>query len=33
VYRIALNSAVEAADRLKESMIAALSSSDGPIAG
>ncbi len=33
VYWIALNSAVEAAQRLKESMIAALSSSDGPIAG
>jgi ABC-2 type transport system permease protein len=32
VYRIALNSAVEAAQRLKESMIAALSSGDGPIA-
>ncbi len=33
VYRIALHSAVEAAQRLKESMITALSSSDGPIAG
>jgi ABC-2 type transport system permease protein len=33
VYRIALNSAVDAAERLKKSMIAALSSSEGPIAG
>src|ERR1019366_1245315 len=32
VYRIALQSAVEAAERLKESMIAALSAGDGPIA-
>jgi ABC-2 type transport system permease protein len=32
VYRIALQSAVEAADRLKESMIATLSAGDGPIA-
>jgi hypothetical protein len=32
VYRIALQSAVEAAERLKESMITALSASDGPIA-
>jgi ABC-2 type transport system permease protein len=32
VYRIALNSAVEAAQRLKESMIAALSAGEGPIA-
>jgi len=32
VYRIALHSAVEAADRLKESMITALSSGEGPIA-
>jgi ABC-2 type transport system permease protein len=32
VYRIALNSAVEAAERLKESMIAALSEGEGPIA-
>jgi ABC-2 type transport system permease protein len=32
VYRIALQSAVEAADRLKESMITALSAGDGPIA-
>ena len=32
VYRIALNSAVEAAQRLKESMITALSAGDGPIA-
>jgi ABC-2 type transport system permease protein len=31
-YRIALQSAVEAADRLKESMISALSAGDGPIA-
>jgi ABC-2 type transport system permease protein len=31
VYRIALQSAVDAADRLKESMIAALSAGDGPI--
>jgi ABC-2 type transport system permease protein len=33
VYRIALQSAVEAAERMKESMIAALSAGDGPIAG
>jgi ABC-2 type transport system permease protein len=32
VYRIALESAVEAAQRIKESMIAALSAGDGPIA-
>lgn len=32
VYRIALQSAVDAAGRLKESMIAALSAGDGPIA-
>ena len=32
VYQIALQSAVEAADRLKESMIAALAAGDGPIA-
>jgi ABC-2 type transport system permease protein len=32
VYRIALQSAVEAAERLKESMIMALSAGDGPIA-
>jgi ABC-2 type transport system permease protein len=32
VYRIALTSAVEAAERLKESMISALSEGDGPIA-
>ena len=32
VYRVALDSAVESAQRLKESMIAALSSGDGPIA-
>jgi ABC-2 type transport system permease protein len=32
-YRIALESAVAAADRLKERMVAALSSGDGPIAG
>jgi ABC-2 type transport system permease protein len=32
VYRISLHSAVQAAERLKESMIAALSASDGPIA-
>ncbi len=33
VYRISLQSAVEAAERLKETMIQALSASDGPIAG
>lgn len=33
IYRIALQSAVEAAERLKETMIAALSAGDGPIAG
>jgi ABC-2 type transport system permease protein len=33
VYHIALDSAVEAAARLKESMIAALSTNEGPIAG
>ncbi len=33
VYRIALDSAVETADRIKEQMIAALSSAEGPIAG
>ncbi len=33
VYRIALDSAVAAAERLKERMIAALSSGEGPIAG
>lgn len=33
VYRIALDSAVEGADRLKERMITALSAGDGPIAG
>jgi ABC-2 type transport system permease protein len=32
VYRVALQSAAEAADRLKETMIAALSVGDGPIA-
>ncbi len=32
VYRIALHSAVEAAQRLKESMISALSAGEGPIA-
>lgn len=32
VYRIALQSAVEAAERIKESMVAALSSGEGPIA-
>jgi ABC-2 type transport system permease protein len=32
VYRISLNSAVEAAQRLKESMITALSAGEGPIA-
>jgi ABC-2 type transport system permease protein len=32
VYRIALQSAVDAAQRLKESMITALSSGEGPIA-
>jgi ABC-2 type transport system permease protein len=32
VYRIALQSAVDAAERMKESMIAALSVNDGPIA-
>ena len=32
VYRIALQSAVDAADRMKESMITALSAGDGPIA-
>lgn len=31
IYRIALDSAVEAAERLKETMIAALSAADGPI--
>ena len=31
VYRIALQSAVEAAENIKESMIAALSASEGPI--
>ncbi len=33
VYSIALQSAVEAASRLRESMIAALSTNEGPIAG
>ena len=33
LYRIALDSAVEAAERLKERMIAALSAGEGPIAG
>ncbi len=33
VYRIALDSAVESAERMKEQMIASLSSADGPIAG
>jgi ABC-2 type transport system permease protein len=33
VYRIALESAVSAADRLKEQMVAALSSGEAPIAG
>jgi ABC-2 type transport system permease protein len=33
VYRFALESAVESADRLKEQMIAALSAGEGPIAG
>lgn len=33
VYRIALQSAVEAAERIKEAMITALSAGEGPIAG
>jgi ABC-2 type transport system permease protein len=33
IYRIALDSAVAAAERMKEKMIAALSAGDGPIAG
>ena len=33
VYRIALDSAVAAAERMKETMITALSAGDGPIAG
>jgi ABC-2 type transport system permease protein len=33
IYRIALDSAVETADRIKEQMIASLSSNEGPIAG
>ena len=33
VYRVALDSAVGAAERLKEKMIAALSAGEGPIAG
>ena len=33
VYRIALDSAVDSAERMKEQMIAALSSAEGPIAG
>jgi len=33
VYRLALTSAVESAERLKEQVVAALSASDGPIAG
>jgi ABC-2 type transport system permease protein len=33
VYRIALDSAAQAAERLKESMISSLSAADGPIAG
>jgi ABC-2 type transport system permease protein len=33
LYRVALDSAVQAAERLREQMIAALSSGDGPIAG
>lgn len=33
VYRISLDSAIEAAERLKEKMIAALSVGEGPIAG
>ncbi|HTS76731.1 MAG TPA: hypothetical protein VMG40_11035 [Bryobacteraceae bacterium] len=33
VYRIALDSAVETAERMKEQMVAALSIADGPIAG
>ncbi len=33
VYRVALASAVAAAERLKETMIAALSAADGPITG
>jgi ABC-2 type transport system permease protein len=33
VYRIALESAVEAAERLKEKMVASLSLGDGPITG
>jgi hypothetical protein len=32
IYRIALDSAVQAAERLKETMITALSAGDGPIA-
>lgn len=32
IYRIALDSAVQAAERLKETMISALSAADGPIA-
>ena len=32
VYRLALESAVEAADQMKEKMIAALSTADGPVA-
>ena len=32
VYRIALDSAVEAAEKKKEAMIASLSSNQGPIA-
>jgi ABC-2 type transport system permease protein len=33
LYRVALDSAVQAAQRLREPMIAALSAGDGPIAG
>jgi ABC-2 type transport system permease protein len=33
IYRVALDSAVETAERIKEQMIAALSSAEGPIAG
>ena len=33
LYRVALASAVQAAERFREEMIAALSAGDGPIAG
>jgi len=32
VYRVSLDSAVQTADRTRETMIAALSAGDGPIA-